>query len=72
MSSGISMYKILGEHEVCLDIPLKPIDLSKVSIPFSSFFEEIAPEKKGIESKKFPFSKLDPELRTILIKEFLE
>lgn len=71
MSSGISMYKILGEHEVCLDIPLKPIDLSKVSIPFSSFFEEIAPEKKGIESK-IPFIKLDPELRTILIKEFLE
>ena len=72
MSSGISEDKKLSVYKHELDTLEKQLDLSNVCIPFSIFFEEISSEKKGVSIKNIPFSKLNPELRTILRKEFLE
>jgi hypothetical protein len=72
MSSGIKKDKKLLPPEQDLDKIVEPLDLSHVCVPFSIFFEEINPGKKGDTFKDIPFTKLDPELRTIFIKEFLE
>ena len=72
MSSGISKDKKLLDLEEYLDTIVEPLDLSKVCVPFSIFFEDINSEKECIAIKDIPFAKLDPEFRAILIKEFLE
>lgn len=72
MSSGISKDKRPLDLEECLDTIVEPLDLSKVCVPFSIVFEDIDSEKESVAIKNIPFAKLDPEFRTILIKEFLE
>lgn len=74
MSSGISKdKKIISFQESSdkLEI-IEQIDLSKACVPFSIFFEEMTLEKTCVSIKDIPFTKLDPEFRRILKKEFLE
>ena len=74
MSSGISKDKKITNYEEALDKReiIEQIDLSKVHIPFSAFFEEIAPEKESIEIKGIQFIQCDPEFQKIMREEFLE
>ncbi len=72
MSSGISKDKNPLNYGQYSEKITEPIDLSKAYVPFSIFFEERINEKKSIDIKDIPFSKLDLEFRVILIKEFLE
>ena len=71
MSSRIRKDKKLLDYELYLGKTVEPIDISRACVPFSVFFEEITPEEKCVIIKDFAFAKLEPELRSILIKEFL-
>lgn len=50
--------------------PEEFIDVSTLTIPFSSIFEKFSPSDIYIGNETIPFEKKDPEFKLILIYEF--